>query len=256
MKYISSLSGGRDSTAMTVRLLELGEPLDYIVFMDTGYELPEMYEYVERLNTWLKWKYNREITILQPQTTIEEWALTPYKDGEYKGRLRGLPVSIGMSYCTRELKIALMKAFIKTLGDKATCYTGYVARENRKCGNNGWKCLYPLKKWGWNEPEVDAYLKDKCIYNELYKNFTRTGCFCCPKQSIASWFLIYKHYPKEWDWCKDMEQKMADHDAVIKTWRADGIPLKEREKQFRVKARQPSIVFDDWNEEQVSCFCK
>ena len=35
MKYIAMLSGGQDSTAMTLRLLELGEPVDYVVFSDT-----------------------------------------------------------------------------------------------------------------------------------------------------------------------------------------------------------------------------
>ena len=44
MQYIASFSGGKDSTAMVLMLLEKQEPLDRVVFIDTGLELPEMYE--------------------------------------------------------------------------------------------------------------------------------------------------------------------------------------------------------------------
>lgn len=36
MKYIAMLSGGQDSSAMTIRLLELGYPVDYNVYMGYG----------------------------------------------------------------------------------------------------------------------------------------------------------------------------------------------------------------------------
>lgn len=38
MLTIANLSGGRDSTAMVIRYLELGNKIDYILFCDTGYE--------------------------------------------------------------------------------------------------------------------------------------------------------------------------------------------------------------------------
>lgn len=42
MKHIAMLSGGRDSTAMVIKMLQEGMPLDYIVFTDTQNELPEL----------------------------------------------------------------------------------------------------------------------------------------------------------------------------------------------------------------------
>lgn len=259
MTYISSLSGGQDSTAMTLRLLELKAPLDYILFTDTGYELPEMYEYIAKLNKYFKTKFDKEIITLEPKTSIQEWAVKPYKDGKHKGEKRGLPNAIGMSYCTRELKVHRTRDFIKSLNLKlkdVTCYVGYTAREvNRKCGDNGYKCEYPLKEWGWNEPEVSAYLKEKSIYNKLYDNFSRTGCFCCPKQNLQSWYVVYSKYPKLWEWCKQMEQTAKEQNCIIKTWRADGRPLKDREKEFQKIKDTPTFDFD-WNEQDVSCFCK
>ena len=46
MKYIVSFSGGKDSTAMLLRLLEEGRPVDDIVFCDTTAEFPR-YTYLE-----------------------------------------------------------------------------------------------------------------------------------------------------------------------------------------------------------------
>ena len=47
--YAASLSGGKDSTAMVLRLVEEGWPLDFVMFCDTGLEFPQMYEHVGRL---------------------------------------------------------------------------------------------------------------------------------------------------------------------------------------------------------------
>lgn len=44
-KYVLSLSGGKDSTAMLLRLLEEKRPVDLILFCDTGLEFPQMYEH-------------------------------------------------------------------------------------------------------------------------------------------------------------------------------------------------------------------
>ena len=48
-KYVLSLSGGKDSTAMLLRLLEEKRPVDLILFCDTGLEFPQMYEHLDRL---------------------------------------------------------------------------------------------------------------------------------------------------------------------------------------------------------------
>ena len=71
---IANLSGGRDSSCMVVRYLELGNNIDYIIFCDTGFEFQEMYEYIDKLDNYLKKEFNKSITRLDSSKEIEKWA--------------------------------------------------------------------------------------------------------------------------------------------------------------------------------------
>ena len=53
-KYIVNLSGGKDSTAMLLMLLEKGCPVDYILFADTGKDFPQMQEHLRKLAEYIK----------------------------------------------------------------------------------------------------------------------------------------------------------------------------------------------------------
>ena len=53
MNNIISLSGGKDSTAMLLMMLEKKIKVDHIVFFDTGWEFPEMYEHIDKLEKYI-----------------------------------------------------------------------------------------------------------------------------------------------------------------------------------------------------------
>ena len=59
--YIVSFSGGKDSTAMLLKLIEENRPIDEIIFIDTGLEFQEMYEHIKKVENFI----NRKITILK-----------------------------------------------------------------------------------------------------------------------------------------------------------------------------------------------
>ena len=46
---VVALSGGKDSTAMLLGMIERGMPIDCILFCDTGLEFPAMYEHIAKL---------------------------------------------------------------------------------------------------------------------------------------------------------------------------------------------------------------
>ena len=75
--YVASLSGGKDSTAMVLRLIEEKWPLDLILFCDTGLEFPGMYEHVRKLEksisipvVWLK--NEKDLSIIFSTTSRSE----------------------------------------------------------------------------------------------------------------------------------------------------------------------------------------
>ncbi len=52
MKYIATLSGGKDSTVMCDLLLKNNYPVDYLIFNDTLIEHKEMYQYINKLEKY------------------------------------------------------------------------------------------------------------------------------------------------------------------------------------------------------------
>ena len=49
--HVVSFSGGKDSTAMLLRMIEENMPIDIILYCDTGLEFPEMEEHIGRLRS-------------------------------------------------------------------------------------------------------------------------------------------------------------------------------------------------------------
>lgn len=53
MEHIVSFSGGKDSTAMLLMMLEKNMLIDEIIFCDTGKEFPQMYEHIEKVQKYI-----------------------------------------------------------------------------------------------------------------------------------------------------------------------------------------------------------
>ena len=49
-----SFSGGKDSTALLLRMLEEGMPIDIILFNETGLDFPEMEAHIEKVEQYIK----------------------------------------------------------------------------------------------------------------------------------------------------------------------------------------------------------
>lgn len=59
MKHIVSFSGGKDSTLMLLMMLEKGMSVDDIIFADTGMEFQELYDYIDRIERYIRRKITR-----------------------------------------------------------------------------------------------------------------------------------------------------------------------------------------------------
>lgn len=90
-KHVVSLSGGKDSTALALRMREESRPMDILLFVDTGLEFPQMYAHLDKLERYLQFP----ITRLKPPRTFE-YLFYEYMPPRKNPALEGLP---GLSLC-------------------------------------------------------------------------------------------------------------------------------------------------------------
>lgn len=197
-------SGGKDSAAMLIKLIEDGENLDKIIFADTRLEFPEMYQYIERVQDYIK----HEITIVKGNITFDDWFYDKFTKGRHKGQPRGFPKVVGLGcWAKRELKV---KPLQKAEGKGNEIFIGITADEKERAyretyqHNNIYR--FPLINWGLTGQDCINFLKERNLLNPLYEMFRRLGCWLCPKQGLESLKSLYKHYPELWDKLKKYEQ--------------------------------------------------
>ena len=109
-----SLSGGKDSTAMLLRLIEEKRPIDLILFCDTGLEFPQMYDHLKKLEQYI----GRKITYLKAEHSFEYYfsEYMPKRKNpdlrQYKGNSWAGPHN---RWCTGLLKTRVVQNYLKEL---------------------------------------------------------------------------------------------------------------------------------------------
>jgi len=192
MRHIVALSGGKDSTAMAVRLKELHpvRQFEYVI-TPTGDELPEMQAHWDKLENGLgKLTKLQDLDLFQ---VIEREQMIP----NFRAR-----------FCTRILKIEPFLDFMGALPSESISYVGLRADEPDRLGivrpeNNFW-IEYPLRQWGWGIDEVLAYLKLHGI-----KIPERTDCGACFFQRLPEWKRLLERYPERYEKYVQIEKRMG-----------------------------------------------
>jgi 3'-phosphoadenosine 5'-phosphosulfate sulfotransferase (PAPS reductase)/FAD synthetase len=205
MKHVVGLSGGKDSTALALRLAEI-EPRDYeYICNETGNELPAMQDHWKKLEGLLG----------KPIVRVRHT-----KDLEGAIRQMNMLPSVFARWCTRVLKIQPTIAYMERLPPGSVLYVGLRADEEERKGLFGEDIAirFPMREWGWKETDVWAYLDKRgvCIP-------ARTDCAWCPYQRLGEWRDLYENYPDLWAQGVALEKEMG---ATFRspgrdTWPAD-----------------------------------
>jgi 3'-phosphoadenosine 5'-phosphosulfate sulfotransferase (PAPS reductase)/FAD synthetase len=204
VRHIVSISGGKDSAALAIYIKRHypGIRAEY-VFCDTGCELPETYEYLERLEALLGARvvHLSALDLLGIEKKPGRNPFDIWLNEVYGGFLP----SPRTRWCTRVLKIAPFEKYIGT--DQAFSYIGIRADENR----DGYVAkkppkisdqpnivpVYPFKDDGLGIADIRAILEESGIgAPDYYRWRSRSGCYFCFYQQIGEWQRLKDEHPQ------------------------------------------------------------
>jgi len=230
---IVSFSGGKDSTAMLLMMLEKGMRIDEIIFCDTGKEFPQMYEHIEKVSEYT----GRQITTLKNKKSFEYYLGWHVKT---KGNNTG-DVGYGWPDFQNRWCTALKRQAIKKYLENKEHYLyqgiAFDEIERTKKNNDGRNHKYPLVDWGITENQALKYCyKHGFDWGGLYRKFKRVSCYCCPLQSIPELYMIYNNFSELWNDIKKM-------DAMSYRKFRNDYSLDELEKRFEQQSRQAMFSY-------------
>lgn len=206
-KNIVSFSGGKDSTAMLLLMIEKNIKIDEIIFLDTGMEFPAMYQHIKQVESFI----NRSITILRAEKSFEYMMLEYEKQrGKNKGQKGYSWPDFRNRWCTSYLKKQVIKKYLKKYKDyEIVEFHGIAVDEVKRLEKNNEKNVrYPLAEWNVTEKEALEYCYNKGFnWDGLYNNFNRVSCWCCPLKNLKELKTLYLKYPVLWNKLKEWEQK-------------------------------------------------
>lgn len=228
-RHILGISGGRDSAALAVYMRQNHPDIDMeYFFTDTGKELPEVYDFLNRLEGFLGKRINR----LNPDRDFDFW-LAEY--GHF------LP-SAKTRWCTRQLKLRPLNLWLREDLDRGVVVHSYVAiradepnRAGYKSQHPNMKVRFPLRDAGIDKAGVVDLLKDTDIGEpEYYRWRSRSGCTFCFFQQKIEWVRLMEEHPKAFEEARAYEKSAEEHGSPF-TW-SDGESLDDLAKPERVEA--------------------
>jgi 3'-phosphoadenosine 5'-phosphosulfate sulfotransferase (PAPS reductase)/FAD synthetase len=214
LRHIVSLSGGKDSAALAIFMRERYPqiPAEY-VFCDTGCELPETYEYLERLEALLGITIVR-VNALDLLGIERKPGRNPF-DIWLNEVYGGFLPSPRTRWCTRVLKIEPFEAYvgeshaISYIGIRADeDRDGYVAKKPPKISERpNIIAAYPFKDDDIRLADVKNILEKSGLgIPSYYKWRSRSGCYFCFYQQIGEWQRLKEEHPGLFEAAKRYEK--------------------------------------------------
>jgi 3'-phosphoadenosine 5'-phosphosulfate sulfotransferase (PAPS reductase)/FAD synthetase len=224
-RHILGLSGGKDSTALAVLLHQEIPDMEYF-FCDTHRELPETYEYLDRIKARLGIKIHN---------------LSSERDFDHYLALHGgyLP-SPNRRWCTEQMKIRPLEKFIGE--DNTISYIGIRADENRDgyiSSKPNIKPVFPFKERGLVKSDIINILQESGIgLPNYYRWRSRSGCYFCFFQRKYEWVMLAQEHPDLFQKAVDYEQNHQDGRSYTWTQNETLLELLERKDEILANHEQ------------------
>lgn len=211
MKTIVAFSGGNDSTAMALRMAELGEDFECL-FTPAHNEPADLFAHVKAIGDLIQRPIVQPPNVSLMTLIVKNQALPNWRQ----------------RWCTRQAKIEPTIAYLMRLPERPIYCVGFRADEDVREGLYGdyAEYRYPLREWGWHLQDVLGYLDQRGVHPPK-----RTNCMLCYDQQLGEWWELWKTNPEEWAKGELLEAKTGHtfRSPGRDTWPA---PLKELRERF------------------------
>ncbi len=228
MNNVVSFSGGKDSTALILGMLERGEYIHSAVFFDTGWEFPEMLEHIDKFEAYTGVNIVRlkpempfthrmfERPIVAKRHFLEKKHISELRktfefvvryygieqdmpetreglieaiDGKVHRIGNGWP-SPGRRWCTRE-KVKTINIYLKSVSDPVSCI-GYAADEAHRSDSKN---------------VVDSIARGKKIRFPLIEwDMTEAQALAYCRKHGFDWGGLYDHFSRVSCFCCPLQQ--------------------------------------------------
>ena len=208
MNYIASVSFGKDSLAMLLKLIEEKKQIDLVVYFDTGMEFGCIYSIMHRVEKMLqekgipfvRLKANRDFLHMMLEHEVH------HRDGS---------VSCGYKWCGgscrwfTSYKTNMIKNYLKENFNDYIEYVGIASDEPQRVKEGK---VYPLIDWSMTERDCLEYCHSKGFYwyegeHELYEHLDRVSCWCCRNKNLKELKNIYMYHKPYWFALCELERR-------------------------------------------------
>lgn len=214
---IVSFSGGKDSTAMLLMMIDKGIPIDRVICVDTTKEFPQMYEHIKKVQAMVE-PLKIEIVKIDFDYWFGEHIKTRGKRKGDKGY--GFPdfrnrwctalkqesygrIAASMQYNPRK------RGGVNSIPNGIVEFHGIAFDEKERTSNNeGRNIKYPLVEWQITEKQALEYCYSRGLdWGGLYEKMHRVSCWCCPLSRIGELRVLYNEFQELWEELEEMDKK-------------------------------------------------
>lgn len=230
--YIASVSFGKDSLYMLLRLLEENAPLNEVAFYNTGMEFQAIYDTRDAVLPLLA-----EHGITYTELTLKRPFIFDMLEKPVNGK-NGF--HYGYSWCGRRArwgtagKQQALDANAKKHAEPGVSvfqYVGIAADEKERLDRLAPGKISPLDIWGTSEAEcLNGCYEHGFEWREsgfrLYDLLDRVSCWCCANKNLRELRNIYEFLPEYWERLKELQSRTE------RPMKGPGKSVFDLEKQF------------------------
>ena len=250
---VVSYGGGTNSTAMLIGMVERSEPVDLILFADTGGERPGTYAYIDLFSGWLAERGYPEIVIVR---TVNREGDVIDLESECADNGRLPSIAYGFKKCSQKFKIRPQDKFVKkwgpaveawAAGAKVTKAIGFDADEPQRAKRQEamvsdlWLWRHPLIEWNWGREECIAAIERAGLPQP-----GKSSCFFCPAMKPREILQLKACHPDLLDRAIAIERAAVPNcrGSIVglgRDWTWEGF-VKADEDQLKLFKTGPSVA--------------